>query len=126
MVEYEWFAYRNSDKILESKGLLEEVKATLQNIKRVDHREIQAEFCKKGWKMEHKIFSQTSWAWDAHKDKVAVSVELSLIDAVHKDFLRAILAQRHGDLDVLVYITSTFKEPKFQNVKRDIGFLANY
>lgn len=70
--------------------------------------------------MEHKIFSGTTWAWDAYKGKVAVSVELSLIDAVHRDFLRAILAWRHGDLDVLVYVTSTFKEPKFQNVKRDI------
>jgi hypothetical protein len=70
--------------------------------------------------VEHRIFSGTAWGWDAYKDKVAVSVELSLIDAVHRDFLRAILAQKKGDLDVLVYVTSTFKEPKFQNVKRDI------
>jgi len=43
-----------------------------------------------------------------------------LIDAVHRDFLRASLAKKHGDLDALVYITSTYKEPKFHNVKRDI------
>jgi hypothetical protein len=36
------------------------------------------------------------------------------------DFLRAILARKRDELDVLVYVTSTFKEPKFQNVKRDI------
>lgn len=48
MVEYEMFAYRNADKILEDKSLLEEIKAILQSIKRVDHREIQAEFCNKG------------------------------------------------------------------------------
>ena len=52
--------------------------------------------------------------------QVAVSVELSLIDAVHRDFLRAILAQKRGKLDALIYVTSTFKEPKFRNVKRDI------
>lgn len=120
MVEYGWFVYRDADAILEKKGLLEEIKAVLQSIKRVDHREIQAEFYNKGWIIEHRIFSGTTWAWDAHKDKVAVSVEFSLIDAVHRDFLRAILAQKHGDLDVLVYVTSTFKEPKFQSVKRDI------
>jgi hypothetical protein len=54
------------------------------------------------------------------KDKVAVSIEFSLIDAVHRDFLRAMLAQKLGTLEVLVYITSSFKEPKFYNVKRDI------
>lgn len=120
MVEYELFAFKGADEILESKGLLREVKAVLQTVKRVDHREIQAEFHNKGWMIERKIFSQTIWAWDAYKDKVAVSIELSLIDAVHRDFLRAILAQKHNELDVLVYVASTFKEPKFQNVKRDI------
>jgi len=70
--------------------------------------------------VEKRIFSEVVWAWDAYKDKVAVSVELSLIDAVHRDFLRAILAQKRGDLDVLVYVTSTFREPKFHNVRRDI------
>jgi len=34
--------------------------------------------------------------------------------------LRAILAQRKNELDVLVYVTSIFKEPRFENVKRDI------
>jgi len=120
MVEYETFVYRDARKILENKGLLEEINAALQSIKRVNHREIQAEFYNKGWTMEHRIFPQTTWAWDAYKDKVAVSIELSLIDAVHRDFLRAILAQKKGKLDVLVYITSTFNEPKFQNVKRDL------
>lgn len=120
MVGYELFAYKDADKILESRGLLPEVRAVLQKVKRVDHREIQAEFYSKGWVMEHKIFSQTTWAWDAYKGKVAVSIELSLIDAVHRDFLRAILAHKQDELDVLVYVTSTFKEPKFQNVRRDI------
>ena len=120
MVKFEQFVYKDASKILEMKGVLQEVKAVLRNIKSVDHREIQTEFNKKGWKLEQRIFPGVLWAWDAYKDKVAVSVELSLIDAVHRDFLRAILAQKRGNLDVLVYITSTFKEPKFHNVKRDI------
>jgi len=70
------------------------------------------------------MLKETTWRWDAYYEKdeikVAVSIELSLIDAVHRDFLRAILAHWRGDINVLVYVTSTFKEPKFRNVKRDI------
>lgn len=117
----QFYIFRDSDKLLQKKRLFEEVRDILTSIKRVDHREIQAEFYDRGWSIEKQIFTEVSWAWDAYKDKVAVSVELSLIDAVHRDFLRAILAQKRGDLDVLVYVTSTFKEPKFQNVKRDIA-----
>lgn len=120
MVEVELYIYRNADKVLKQKGLLDEINEIFRNIKRINHREIQAEFYNKGWTMEKRIFSETTWSWDVYKDRVAVSVELSLIDAVHRDFLRAILAQKRGNLDVLVYATSTFKEPKFHNVKRDI------
>jgi len=121
MVEFELFVYKDAGKILEEKDLFQEIKDVLRNVKRIDHREIQAEFYNKGWTMEKRIFSEASWAWDAYKDKVAVSIELSLIDAVHRDFLRANLTWRRGDLDMLVYVTSTFREPKFHNVKRDIA-----
>lgn len=120
MGKFEIFIYNKADQKLSEKGLYQEVKDVLRTVKRVNHKEIQAEFYNKGWIIEKRIFTETSWAWDAYKDKVAVSVELSLIDAVHRDFLRAILAQKRGDLDVLVYVVSTFKEPKFHNVKRDI------
>jgi hypothetical protein len=42
------------------------------------------------------------------------------IDAVHRDFLRAMLAHKKGLVDALLYVNSMSKEPKFQNVKRDI------
>ena len=120
MVELELFVYKDADKILEAKGLLQEVKAVLLSSSKVDHNEIQDMFRLGGWGIERYILQKVTWRWDAYKDKVAVSIELSLIDAVHRDFLRAILAHKHGDLDVLVYVTSTLKEPRFQNVKRDI------
>jgi hypothetical protein len=120
VVKFELFIYRSADKVLDEKGLYPEVKTILRDVKKVRHGEIQAEFYNKGWLLERRIFPEASWAWDAYKDKVAVSVELSLIDAVHRDLLRAILARKHSDLDALIYITSTFKEPKFHNVKRDI------
>ena len=119
-MDFELFVYNGADKILEEKGLFQEVKTILRKIRSIDHREIQAEFYNEGWQLEQRIFPEASWAWDAYKDRVAVSIELSLIDAVHRDFLRAILAHKRGDLDALIYVTSTYKEPKYQNVKRDI------
>lgn len=120
MVELELFVYKDADKILEAKGLLQEVKSVLLSSSKVDHDEIQEMFRLWGWDIEKYILQKVTWRWDAYKNKVAVSIELSLIDAVHRDFLRAILAHKHGDLDVLVYVTSTLREPRFQNVKRDI------
>lgn len=124
MVELKPFVYKDADKILERKGLLQEVKSILLSVSKVDHDEIQDMFRLWGWTLERYIVEETTWRWDAYKDKVAVSVELSLIDAVHRDFLRAILAQKRGTLDVLVYVTSTFKEPKFHNVKRNIEIFS--
>jgi len=120
MVELQIFVYKDADKILESKRLLQEIKSILLSVSKVDHNEIQELFRLWDWALERYIVKETMWRWDAYKDKVAVSVELSLIDAVHRDFLRAILAQKRGKLDALIYVTSTFKEPKFRNVKRDI------
>jgi len=120
MVLYELFAFKDADKVLDSKGLLQEVKSVMSQILFVKHTAIQEGFRKSGWNLENYIFKETLWRWDAYKDKVAVSIELSLIDAVHRDFLRAMLAYKKGLIDALVYVTSTSKEPKFHNVKRDI------
>lgn len=120
MAKFELFIHRKADRMLEEKGLYQEIKETLSQVETVDHTQIQEAFAEKGWAKEHQICPKASWAWDACKQKAALSIELSLIDAVHRDFLRASLAKKHGDLDVLVYITSTYKEPKFHNVKRDI------
>lgn len=120
MVELELFSYKDADKVLKSKELLQEIKSILLSVSKVDHAEIQDMFRLWGWSLERYMMKETTWRWDAYKDKIAVSVELSLIDAVHRDLLRAILARKHNELDVLVYVTSTFKEPRFKNVKRDI------
>lgn len=89
MVLYELFSFRDADKILESKGLLQEVKNVMVNVLFVKHVAIQTWFQKFGWGLEHYIFKETFWRWDAFKDKVAVSIELSLIDAVHRDSVKS-------------------------------------
>ncbi|GEM_PF-2764607 len=125
MAEYQVFNYNRAREILESKNLFREIDGVLRRVKRVDHKEIQEAFHDSGWELEKRILPEVAWAWDAFKNKVAVSIELNLIDAVHRDFLRAILAHKKGNLDALVYITSTSHEPKFQNVKRDITIFKN-
>lgn len=114
------YNFKNAKTRLIEKDLLSEIHQIINSIDSVDHRHIQGAFGKAGWAIEYKIHHEVNWAWDAYKDKVAVSIELSLIDAVHRDFLRAVLAKRHNNLDILVYVTSASKEPKFHNVKRDI------
>ena len=41
MAELKLFAYKDTDKVLESKGLLQEVKSILRSVSKVDHNEIQ-------------------------------------------------------------------------------------
>jgi len=114
-----YYNYLNAEEILRKKGLLDEVYQIITDIEKVDHRGIQSLFAQKGWNIEHIIHPHVRWAWDAYKDKVPVSIELSLIDAVHRDLLR-LLWNHENKVDAVVYITSTFKEPKFENVKRDL------
>ena len=47
MVEYELFIYKDADRILQQKGLLEEIEDVLRDIQRGDHREIQNGFHEK-------------------------------------------------------------------------------
>ena len=128
-MKFELFIYRNADKVLREKELYLEIKSILGKITVVDQAEIQKEFKKRSWLVEKRIFPLASWAWDAYKDDVAVSVELNSADAMHRDFLRAMLAHKQGHLDVLVCVASIFREPKFQNVKKDIelfGKILNF
>jgi len=115
-----FYDFYGAEVILEKRGLMEEIRKIVQEIQKVDHNHIQGLFANKGWSVEYRIHPNVNWAWDAHKDRVPVSIELSLIDAVHRDFLRILLWEHEDKVDAMVYITSTFKEPKFENVKRDL------
>jgi cytochrome c-type biogenesis protein CcmH/NrfF len=115
-----YYEYNGSKAVLERKGLMEEIKQIVKDIKRVDHNHIQGLFANRGWDIEYPIHPAVSWAWDAYKNQVPVSIELSLIDAVHRDLLRLLLWEYENKVDAMVYLTSTSKEPKFKNVKRDL------
>ena len=69
MVEIELFAYRDADKVLESKGLLQEVKSILLSVSKVNHNEIQELFRLWDWALESYIVKETTWRWNAvHRD----------------------------------------------------------
>jgi hypothetical protein len=115
-----FYDYNGAEAILEKRGLMEEIRQIINDIWKVDHDHIQDLFASRGWSVEYRIHPNVNWAWDAHKKRIPVSIELSLIDAVHRDFLRLLLWEYEDKVDAMVYITSTFKEPKFENVKRDL------
>ena len=69
MVELQIFVYKNADKVLESKGLMQEVKSILLSVSKVDHNEIQELFRLWDWALESYILKETTWRWDVYKDK---------------------------------------------------------
>ena len=120
IVKRSYFDYKNAITILKEKGLFTELEEILNDLTEIDHRKIQQAFSDKGWETEKKILLGTGWAWDAYKDRVIVSVEFSLIDAVHRDFFRLLMWHHDDKVDAVIYITTTSKEPKYNNVRRDI------
>lgn len=80
--------------VLEKARLIEETEQIIRDIQKVDHKHIQDLFSSRGWSVEHQIHPNVNWAWDAYKSRVPVSIELSLIDAVHRDFSSSPLGAR--------------------------------
>jgi len=121
-----YYDFNNAKEKLQEKGLLSEIHQIVKSITKVDHRNIQEAFRKTGWKIEYKIHHEVNWAWDAYKDQIPVSIELSLIDAVHRDFLRLLLWEKQGRVDAMVYVTAIeSKEVKYGNVKRDLNIFSS-
>lgn len=124
IVKVEYYDYKDASGILKRKNLYTELNEILKNLSEIDHCKIQKAFLDKGWRKEEKIVLWADWRWDAYKDKVIVSIEFSLLDAVHRDFFRLLMWHQADKVDAIIYITTTFKEPKFPNVKRDIEYIS--
>ena len=75
----------------------------------------------KKWDIEVSVFPITSYRLDAFKNKTGLEIERSLIDAIHRSLFRSQYAYNKKQLDVLVFIVPTYKEPKFEQVERDIN-----
>ena len=117
------FSFRGAEEILDRKGqlpfILRAASSTSLSSKE-DHNQLQYYFHKNRWDIEVSLFPVTSYRLDAFKEKTGIEIERSLIDAIHRSLFRCQWAYAKGKLDVLVFIVPTYKEPKFEQVKRDL------
>jgi hypothetical protein len=117
------FSFREAEEILQSKGQLSIIlkAASLTDLSsKDDHDKVQHFLHENLWDTEVSLFPVSAYKLDAFKEKTAIEIERSLIDAVHRSFFRCLWAYSKKHLDVLVLIVPTYKEPKFEHVKRDI------
>ncbi len=117
------FSFRRAEELLRKKGQLSTIMhaASLTDLSSADnHDKIQHFLHKNMWDIEVSLFPVSTYKLDAFKEKTAIEIERSFIDAVHRSLFRCLLAYGKKQLDVLVFIVPTYKEPKFESVKRDL------
>jgi hypothetical protein len=117
------FSFRGAEGLLRRKGQLSTIMqaASLTDLSSADnHDKIQHFLHKNKWDIEVSLFPVSTYKLDAFKEKTAIEIERSLIDAVHRSLFRCLLAYTKKQLDALVFIVPTYKEPKFEQVKRDL------
>lgn len=117
------FSFRGAEEILQRKGQLSTVlqAASLTDLSSADdHDKVQHFLHKNMWDVEVSLFPVTTYKLDAFKEKTAIEIERSLIDAVHRSLFRCLLAYAEKQLDALVFIVPTYKEPKLEQVQRDL------
>jgi hypothetical protein len=117
------FSFRGAEELLQRKGQLSTIMqaASLTDLSSTDnHDKIQHFLHKNKWDIEVSLFPVAAYKLDAFKEKTAIEIERSLIDAVHRSLFRCLLAYAKNQLDILVFIVPTYKEPKFEHVKRDL------
>ena len=122
-IERRFFSFRGAEEILQRKGQLLTIlqAASLTDLSsKGDHDKIQHFLHKNLWDIEVSLFPVITYKLDAFKEKTAIEIERSLIDAIHRSLFRCLWANAKKQLDALVFIVPTYKEPKFEQVKRDI------
>jgi hypothetical protein len=122
-IERRVFSFRGAEEILQRKGQLSTIlqAASLTDLSsKDDHDKIQHFLHKNLWDIEVSLFPVITYKLDAFKEKTAIEIERSLIDAIHRSLFRCLWANAKKQLDILVLIVPTYKEPKFEQVKRDI------
>jgi hypothetical protein len=117
------FSFKGAEELLQKKGQLSTIMqaASLTDLSSIENNDkIQHFLHKNKWDIEVSLFPVAAYKLDAFKEKTAIEIERSLIDAVHRSLFRCLLAYAKNQLDVLVFIVPTYKEPRFETVKRDL------
>lgn len=126
MVKVERFDYRGAEEILKEKGLLSEINEILKRIPSLGtgmHDVISGFLGERGWSVKVKLLRETDYRQDAYKEGIMLEIDLrgSLLDSVHRNFLRAQELYNRKIIDGLVQITEIDREPKFDKMRRDIN-----
>ena len=118
----ECFDYNGAAKIIEAKGILDEISEVIAQLDRPVGRVIQGLLGYKGWELEVNLLKETDYRHDAFKQGVLVEIDLgTLLDSVHRNFLRAQELYNRKCVEVLIQIVGVNREPKFSKMKRDIA-----
>lgn len=122
----ESYSYRKGADVIERKGLKDEIYRAVTDAPSIDHSIIQGMLGMKGWVMKAYLLEGTRYVQDAYKDRVLAEIDLkgSLLDSVHRNFLRAQLLFVTKKVDVLVQVVELDRDPKFSNIKRDIELFS--
>lgn len=125
MADFERFDHNGAEAVLKRKGLLAEIENTIKALPSVGKGSphvLQGLLSQRGWDLEVVLLKETGYRHDAFKDGVLVEIDLrgSLLDAVHRNFLRAQELHNRGLTEVLVQVVEMEREPKFGAMKRDI------
>ena len=122
-IERRVFSFRGAEEILQKKGQLSTIlqAASLTDLSSTDnHDKIQHFLHKNMWDVEVSLFPVATYKLDAFKEKTAIEIERSSTEAIHTVLFRCLFAYEKNQLDALVLIVPTYKEPKFEQVKRDL------
>jgi len=125
MAKIERFNYKNAEAILNEKGLLGEINEILERLHLQEtgtHDLISGFLGQKGWSLKVNLLTDTDYKQDAYKNRIMLEIDLrgSLLDSVHRNFLRAQELYNRKIIDAFVQITETERDPKFSKMKRDI------
>ncbi len=119
-------------------GILQTINLTGLESEIPPHRFVQEAFKRHGWKSEVLVSGRTfrRHYFDLCKDRVAIEIELSQRETLYRDYLRFLLAEQEGMIDVGVIITwdarleANFVEPAshtrvdLQQVRDDLSWLG--
>ncbi len=125
-LQFECFDHNRAAKIIETKGILEEINGVVAKVipplgKGTGGR-IQALLEDKGWDTEKILLTDTNYKHDAFKHGILVEIDIgTLLDSVHRNFLRAQELYNRKCVEVLIQIVGVNREPKFSKMKRDIA-----
>jgi hypothetical protein len=124
------FSHLDASSILQAKGILGNLTNSIASANRT-HGEICSQLLKDGWETEVRLFPHAQYRADALWDRIVIEIESidksSVIDAIHRDFLRFLVLYQQEKIDsaVLVVRAENTGEVNFHRVTADLRAFGN-